>query len=158
MGVPKDLRAMGRFLFGARPKKTRDWSIFEPTPAAMPQGMPWLTNPFWLLDGPEQWAKARQVADAERRARQAAREEDERARDGQSAGRTAAEQPVQSLYDVLEVPRTASASDLRRAFWRAALVAHPDRGGDAATFQKIQNAYGILQSRKRRAAYDSGLL
>ena len=72
MKVPKDLQAIGRFIFGGAPKKKkREWSIFEPTPAEMPQGMPWLTNPFWLLDGPEQWARAKQVYEAEKRARQA---------------------------------------------------------------------------------------
>jgi len=173
MKVPKDLQAIGRFIFGGAPKKKkREWSIFEPTPAEMPQGMPWLTNPFWLLDGPEQWARAKQVYEAEKRARQAqaARAaEDARARDGQQAGQRAyragqqyaqpaAVEPVQSLYDVLDVPRTVSSSELRRAFWRAALKTHPDRGGDAESFQKIQNAYGILSSKKRRAAYDMGVL
>ncbi|EPS72850.1 hypothetical protein M569_01908 [Genlisea aurea] len=34
------------------------------------------------------------------------------------------------FYDILGVPKTASADDLKRAYKKAAIKNHPDKGGD----------------------------
>lgn len=41
---------------------------------------------------------------------------------------------------LLGVPSHASSEQIRRAFRGAALVAHPDRGGDADTFRRLLTA------------------
>ena len=54
------------------------------------------------------------------------------------------EEPDTALYDLLEVPRDASASDIKKSYMRKAMkgeYAHPDKGGDAKKFQMLQKAY-----------------
>ena len=62
------------------------------------------------------------------------------------------------LYRVLEVPRDASAEDVKRAYKRLALRLHPDKnGGDAAAaeeFKSVNEAYAVLGDAERREAYD----
>lgn len=66
--------------------------------------------------------------------------------------------PAQSLYDVLGVARDASQAEIRKAYRRAALAAHPDKNpGDADAqdrFVKIGAAYEVLSDENRRAHYD----
>ena len=37
-------------------------------------------------------------------------------------------------------------STIKRAYFKTALKTHPDKGGDAATFRKVQAAFGALRS------------
>jgi len=63
-------------------------------------------------------------------------------------------------YEVLEVPKTATCSEIRRAYKLKALKHHPDKNsGDHATaqFQRIQRAYEVLNSAQRRFLYDAGI-
>jgi curved DNA-binding protein CbpA len=68
----------------------------------------------------------------------------------------------QTCYDVLRVPRHASATAIRRA-WRAQVMRlHPDRAPDdrirsEAQLREINCAYGILKDPAARAAYDAAL-
>lgn len=59
-------------------------------------------------------------------------------------------------YVVLGVARRASASEIARAYRRAARATHPDSGvgrsGDG--FRAVSDAYETLRDPKRRAAYD----
>ena len=61
-------------------------------------------------------------------------------------------------YDVLEVERTATDSDLKAAFRKSAMKWHPDRNpGDKECehrFKEINEAYEILKDPNKRAAYD----
>ena len=60
-------------------------------------------------------------------------------------------------YQVLEVPRGASADDVRRAFRRMARQYHPDLNQSAEAeerFKEINEAYEVLSDDGRRAAYD----
>jgi curved DNA-binding protein CbpA len=65
--------------------------------------------------------------------------------------------PLQSPYDVLHVPRDASAGQIQRAYRELALRYHPDvnRGRDArARFQELSDAYEVLRDPALRARYD----
>ncbi|KAI8471929.1 MAG: molecular chaperone [Monoraphidium minutum] len=57
-------------------------------------------------------------------------------------------QPAADLYEVLGVPRGASAHEIRRAFKTLRTKAHPDKGGDAALFAAVTRAHN-------RAHYDA---
>jgi molecular chaperone DnaJ len=63
-------------------------------------------------------------------------------------------------YAELGVARDAAPEDIRRAFRKQAALYHPDRHpGDKAAeakFQKIAQAYTVLDDPKARAAYDRG--
>lgn len=63
-----------------------------------------------------------------------------------------------SPYDVLGVPRSASAEQVREAWRRAAFEHHPDRGGDPVRFREALAAFELLDDPARRAAVDAGRL
>lgn len=57
-------------------------------------------------------------------------------------------------YEVLGVPRTASAEAIKSAYRRAARRTHPDHGGDADEFRLVSLAYETLADADARRAYD----
>lgn len=57
-------------------------------------------------------------------------------------------------YEVLGVGKNASADELKKAFRRAAIEHHPDKGGDEAKFKEINEAYEVLKDDKKRQRYD----
>jgi molecular chaperone DnaJ len=60
-------------------------------------------------------------------------------------------------YDILEVGRSASEEDIRKAFRQKALEFHPDRNkeADAADkFKEVNEAYQVLTDPERRQRYD----
>jgi DnaJ domain len=62
-----------------------------------------------------------------------------------------------SHYDVLGVPPTASAEDIRAAYRSAARALHPDAGGSAAGMRRLNDAWHVLRDPGRRALYDRNL-
>jgi len=58
-------------------------------------------------------------------------------------------------YQTLGVPRNASDSDLKKAYKKASMQHHPDRGGDEAKFKEINEAYSTLKDPNKRAEYDN---
>lgn len=57
-------------------------------------------------------------------------------------------------YEVLGVGKDASADEIKKAFRRAAIEHHPDRGGDEAKFKEINEAYEVLKDGEKRKRYD----
>ena len=49
-----------------------------------------------------------------------------------------------------------AAAELRKAYKRASLAAHPDRGGSADAFAKVAAAHDTLRHAAARAGYDLG--
>lgn len=58
-------------------------------------------------------------------------------------------------YQTLGVDKTATQEEIKSAYRKLASKNHPDRGGDTATFQKIQAAYDVLGDATKRAEYDN---
>lgn len=61
---------------------------------------------------------------------------------------------TQELYDALGVEKTATASQIKKAYYALARVEHPDKGGDPEKFKKIQAAYEVLKDEDKRKKYD----
>lgn len=59
-----------------------------------------------------------------------------------------------SLYEVLGVPKNADTNEIRKAFKNLSRQHHPDKGGDAEMFKKIQHAHEILTDERKRQIYD----
>jgi curved DNA-binding protein len=63
----------------------------------------------------------------------------------------------QDYYEALEVPRTASQEDIRRAYRKLARKYHPDvnkEPGAEDRFKQISEAYEVLRDEDKRARYD----
>jgi len=58
-------------------------------------------------------------------------------------------------YTVLGVDRNVTPQDLKRAYKRLASKHHPDKGGDAEQFKRLQEAYATLSDPVKRQEYDS---
>lgn len=61
-----------------------------------------------------------------------------------------------SAYEVLGVSADAADEELRRAFRLRLRETHPDTGGDAVLFVRVQRAWELVGTPEARAAYDRG--
>ncbi|WP_336630609.1 MULTISPECIES: DnaJ domain-containing protein [unclassified Microbacterium] len=61
-----------------------------------------------------------------------------------------------SAYEVLQIAPDATDDDLRRAYRLRLRETHPDTGGDAARFVRVQRAWELVGTPEARAAYDRG--
>lgn len=61
------------------------------------------------------------------------------------------------LYDILEIPVTATQSEIKKSYHRLALKYHPDKreDGDDTRFKEIDSAYKVLSDETRRSHYDA---
>lgn len=58
------------------------------------------------------------------------------------------------LYDLLAVPKSASPTEIKKAYRKMAVKHHPDKGGDEAKFKEITAAYEVLSDEEKRQLYD----
>ncbi len=58
-------------------------------------------------------------------------------------------------YNILGVSKTATPDELKKAYRKLAAKHHPDKGGDTAQFQKLEEAYRTLSDPQKRAEYDN---
>jgi curved DNA-binding protein len=58
-------------------------------------------------------------------------------------------------YATLGVAKTATPEEIKKAYRKLASQHHPDKGGDTAMFQKIEEAYRILSDPNQRQQYDN---
>lgn len=58
-------------------------------------------------------------------------------------------------YSVLGIAKTATPNEIKKAYRKLASQYHPDKGGDTAKFQQIQEAYAVLSDPEKRAQYDN---
>lgn len=58
------------------------------------------------------------------------------------------------LYEDLGLNKDASPGDVKKAYHKLAREHHPDKGGDAEKFKKVQEAYEVLSNPEKRQNYD----
>lgn len=58
------------------------------------------------------------------------------------------------IYQIFGVVRTATTSEIKKAYMKLALVHHPDKGGDKEKFQALSLAHSILSDEEKRKIYD----
>jgi curved DNA-binding protein len=63
---------------------------------------------------------------------------------------------VKDYYKTLGIDKTATADQIKQCYRRLASQHHPDKGGDTARFQEIQEAYATLSDDSKRNMYDRG--
>ncbi|EPQ27037.1 uncharacterized protein PFL1_05321 [Pseudozyma flocculosa PF-1] len=59
-------------------------------------------------------------------------------------------------YKILSVSKTASESEIKKAYRKESLKHHPDKGGDEEKFKLCSEAYNILSDPAKRRRYDAG--
>lgn len=64
----------------------------------------------------------------------------------------------QGYYDLLCISRDATVEEIKKAYKKAALQHHPDKGGDTELFKECGAAVETLTDERKRAAYDAGLM
>lgn len=58
-------------------------------------------------------------------------------------------------YSTLGIAKNATPDEIKKAYRKLASKHHPDKGGDTAMFQKVEEAYRILSDPAKRAEYDN---
>jgi DnaJ homolog subfamily A member 2 len=61
---------------------------------------------------------------------------------------------MREYYKILNVSEDASENDIKKAYRKLAMKNHPDKGGDAEQFKKINEAYSVLSDNEKRQLYN----
>lgn len=59
-------------------------------------------------------------------------------------------------YNLLNVSKNATNSEIKKSYKKLAMINHPDKGGDEEKFKKITEAFQVIGNEKKRRLYDSG--
>lgn len=60
-----------------------------------------------------------------------------------------------NLYEVLNLEKTATKKEIKKAYRRMVKEFHPDHGGDPQLFELVTHAYNVLYNEESRATYDN---
>jgi len=63
---------------------------------------------------------------------------------------------LDQVYKALELNSTATLDDIKKAYRKLVKIHHPDKGGDSAKFEQIQQAYEILTDPAKLQAVKEG--
>ncbi|PHT48379.1 Chaperone protein dnaJ 2 [Capsicum baccatum] len=69
-------------------------------------------------------------------------------------GRSARRSDNSKFYEVLGVPKNSSPDDIKKAYRKAAIKNHPDKGGDPEKFKELAHAYEVLSDPEKREIYN----
>ncbi|CAN4120141.1 unnamed protein product [Withania somnifera] len=58
------------------------------------------------------------------------------------------------FYEILGVSKNATEDEIKKAYRKAAMKNHPDKGGDPEKFKEIGQAYEVLSNKHKREIYD----
>ena len=61
-------------------------------------------------------------------------------------------------YDTLNVSKSASEAEIKKAYRKLAIKYHPDKGGSEEMFKKVSEAYNILSDSEKRLNYDNNYI
>lgn len=61
---------------------------------------------------------------------------------------------MKDYYNILGIQPNASEDEIRQAYKRLAMKHHPDRGGDQAQFQEVQEAHSVLTDPQKRQQWE----
>jgi len=59
-----------------------------------------------------------------------------------------------NLYNILNIDENSTQEEIKKAYKKLVIVNHPDKGGDALKFNKINEAYQILSLPLTKQIYD----
>jgi DnaJ-class molecular chaperone len=62
--------------------------------------------------------------------------------------------PNKNYYQLLQIEKNVDSIKIRKAYYKLSMKMHPDKGGDAAIFSEITEAYDILMDEEQRKEYD----